>query len=179
MAWIGRGSSKSVFRYLHQKGDRSARRKPQRAGEERHVCNAPFMSQLSKHCDVLASECYIVPAREGQQILNTFLHAMWLAACAVQQDHPELPEGISQKSGRHEGAACAVELKSARNTNDALRRQVKRLKSPGRTLLPGVVIGLVLGALGNAFFRRLRQKKAKEGEGSNDQEQAAVAPASQ
>eukprot|EP00967_Tisochrysis_lutea_P153058 scaffold301220_cov17-Tisochrysis_lutea.AAC.1 len=72
-----------------------------------------------------------------------------------------------------------VELKSARNTNDALRRQVKRLKSPGRTLLPGVVIGLVLGALGNAFFRRLRQKKAKEGEGSNDQEQAAVAPASQ
>lgn len=51
-----------------------------------------------------------------------------------------------------------VELKSARNTNEALRRQVRRLKSPGRTYLPGIAIGLVLGAAVQALVRRLRRR---------------------
>ncbi|KAF5829058.1 hypothetical protein DUNSADRAFT_16629 [Dunaliella salina] len=84
-----------------------------------------------------------------------------------------------QKAFRKKVEGMKVELKSVRNTNDALRRQVKRLKSPGRTLIPGMVIGLVVGAAGNALFRRLRHKKAKEGESSSSQEQEAAAPAPQ
>jgi len=65
-----------------------------------------------------------------------------------------------------------VELTSARNTNEALRRQVRRLKSPGRTYLPGVAIGLVLGAVGGFFLRRLKRGGAQQqGQGQEQQQE--------
>ncbi len=75
-----------------------------------------------------------------------------------------------QKAYRKKVEGLKTELKTSRNTNARLTKQVKRLKSVFRVHLPSIGVGLLLGAVATSVWRRIRAAK----KASNDDDEAAA-----
>ena len=74
-----------------------------------------------------------------------------------------------QKAFRKKVEGMKVELKSVRSTNEALRKQVRRLKSPARVYLPGIGIGVVLGITAQPLWRWFKKHMQRGSRSQNAQ----------
>jgi hypothetical protein len=80
-----------------------------------------------------------------------------------------------QKAYRKKVEGMKTELKSSRNANSKLTKQVKQLKSLTRVHLPSMAIGLLAGSLAvkllGRFLKRGAKSAAPSSESDEDQEQ--------
>jgi ferric-dicitrate binding protein FerR (iron transport regulator) len=88
-----------------------------------------------------------------------------------------------QKAYRKKVEGLKTELKATRNTNEALRRQVRQLKSATRVHIPSLAVGLAVGLAG-IWLPRLRsyftgKQQQQRGDAEQPKEEAADGSSSQ
>ncbi len=81
-----------------------------------------------------------------------------------------------QKAYRKKVEGLKTELKATRNTNDALRKQVKDLQSIIRLHIPSILLGLGIGVAAKTYsatIKKLFSRKGKQAtEAAQDETQA-------